>query len=145
MKLAALLIVTLLAGLQIYIRFSSSDPALWHIDLAKARPPELTPNPSPEVTALEGGAFVDLTPADPQATLARLAEIAAATPRTRLVAGSVAEGHITWETRSALWGFPDYTTAQITPQGLTLYARLRFGRGDMGVNAARLRAWNAAI
>jgi hypothetical protein len=29
--------------------------------------------------------------------------------------------------------------------GLTLYARLRFGREDMGVNAARLRAWLAAL
>ena len=141
MKSAALLILTILAGLQIYIRLAVAEPAEWHIDLATARPATLTPNPSPSLTIQEGGAFIDLTQADPQATLAKLAEIAAATPRTTIFAGSVAEGHITWVTRSLLWGFPDYTTAQITPQGLTLYARLRFGQGDMGVNAARLKDW----
>ncbi|NBZ86081.1 DUF1499 domain-containing protein [Stagnihabitans tardus] len=141
MKSAALLILTILAGLQIYIRLAVADPAEWHIDLATARPESLIPNPSPEITVQVDGAFVDLTPADPQATLARLAEIAAATPRTTVFAGSVAEGHVTWVTRSLLWGFPDYTTAQITPQGLTIYARLRFGRGDLGVNGARLKGW----
>jgi hypothetical protein len=47
-----------------------------------------------------------------RAALARLDEIALATPRTTRLAGSPDEGRITWITRSALWGFPDYTTAQ---------------------------------
>lgn len=141
MKSVALLILTILAGLQVYIRLSTVDPAEWHIDLVTARPASLVPFPSPEITVQEGAAFVDLTPADSQATLTKLAEIAASTPRTTIFAGSVTEGHITWQTCSLLWGFPDYTTAQITPQGLTLYARLRFGKGDMGVNAARLKDW----
>lgn len=145
MKSAALLILTIFAGLQVYIRLSTVDPAAWHIDLVTARPDALQPNPAAEVTSLEGGAFVDLAPADPQAALERLARIAAQTPRTTILAGSVAEGHVTWVTRSRLWGFPDYTTAQITPQGLTLYARLRFGRSDLGVNAARLKDWLGQI
>jgi hypothetical protein len=52
---------------------------------------------------------------------------------------------ITWVTRSAVLGFPDYTTAAARAEGsataLALHARLRFGRGDFGVNAARLRHW----
>ncbi len=81
----------------------------------------------------------------PADLLARLDAVALATPRTRRLAGSVEEGRITWETRSALWGFPDYTTAEVREDGLYLQARLRFGREDMGVNAARLRDWQERL
>jgi uncharacterized protein (DUF1499 family) len=78
--------------------------------------------------------------------LARLAAIAEATPRTRLLAGSVASGRITWITRSAVFGFPDYTTAGLAAgPKLCLHARLRFGRDDFGVNEARLRRWIDAL
>ena len=133
-----------LVGAQAYVRLSPSDPG-FHIDLVAARPAAMVPDPSRSVVTLSDGAFVDLETPDPAATLARLAEVAAATPRTRVFAGSVGEGHITWETRSLFWGFPDYTTAQITPAGVTLYARLRFGRGDLGVNGRRLEAWRTAL
>ena len=140
-KSAALLLLTLFLGLQLYIRLSVADPAEWHIDLAAHRPAGLQPDPSPALTVQQNGAFIDLAPQDPAAALAKLAEVAAATPRTQVFAGSVAEGHVTWVTRSLLWGFPDFTTAQITPEGLTIYARQRFGHGDLGVNAARLKDW----
>ena len=130
-----------LLGLMALVRLAPVDPAVWNV-----APPAAT-NPAQGVQPFTGGARADLTlpPDQARATLAALDRIATQTPRTRRLAGSVDEGRITWETRSALWGFPDYTTAQITPMGLTLYARLRFGREDMGVNAARLRAWLAAL
>jgi hypothetical protein len=81
----------------------------------------------------------------PSDLLARLDAVALATPRTTRLAGSVSEGRITWVTRSAVWGFPDYTTAEARADGLYLQARLRFGREDMGVNAARLRDWLARL
>jgi len=83
--------------------------------------------------------------ADASGMLARLDAIALATPRTRRLAGGVAEGSITWITRSALWGFPDYTTAEVQADGLYIFARIRFGGGDGGVNAARLREWQAQL
>jgi uncharacterized protein (DUF1499 family) len=77
--------------------------------------------------------------------LARLAGIAESSPRTIRIAGSPEEGRITWVSRSALWGFPDYITAEARTEGeqtrLDMLSRLRFGREDMGVNAARLRDW----
>ena len=99
--------------------------------------------PWDEVVAMEGGASLRLSAAmgAPDDLLARLDAIAMATPRTLRIAGSVAEGRITWETRSRVWGFPDYATAEARPDGLYLHARLRFGKSDMGVNAARLRTW----
>lgn len=136
-----------LLGLMALVRLAPTDPATWHIDLETDRPAvmpyTLMPPDTDVVRPLTGGAYADLfsTPEAASAMLEKLDAIAMATPRTTRLAGSVADGRITWETRSALWGFPDYTTAQITASGLTIYARLRFGREDMGVNAARLRSW----
>lgn len=131
--MAAWLILAALVAFAGYVRLAPSDPARWNVPPAAEGPPG-------EVVAAEGSASLRLE-GDGPALLARLDAIALATPRTVRLAGSVAEGRITWITRSALWGFPDYTTAEVTPDGLAIQGRLRFGSGDMGVNAARLRDW----
>ena len=136
MSLAPLL---LLAGLMAYVRLAPSDPAQWHIALDPAPAAIATPSPD-TVTPLKNGAYIDST-----VPLAAWDAAAMATPRTQRLAGSVADGRITYITRSLLWGFPDYTTAQTTPQGTRLYARQRFGGNDWGVNAARLRDWLARL
>ncbi len=75
--------------------------------------------------------------------------IALAAPRTRVLAGSVEEGMITYVTRSRVFGFPDYTTLHVTAdaQGsrATLYGRQRFGKLDFGVNSARIQGWLGAV
>ena len=134
------LLALLVIGFGAYVRLAPSDPARWHVSPTPAAQPDCT------VQQGEGDARATcLLPAAPSEALARLDAIAMATPRTTRLAGSPEEGRITWITRSALWGFPDYTTAEATPDAtgtrLTLHARLRFGRSDMGVNAARLRDW----
>ena len=141
MKIVFFLIVIAMAALVAYIRLAPSDPERWHIAL-NPRPADIA-TPSAQMVLLRGGAYIDLPNAG--GVLERLDALVMATPRTLLLAGSVAEGRITWITRSALWGFPDYTTAEVGPQGLTIYSRQRFGGGDMGVNAARLAGWIAAL
>ena len=138
MILGALALLVL--GFALYVRLAPSDPARWHVAPAAAATQDCT------VEQGEGdarAACLLMIPA-PE-VLARLDAIAMATPRTTRLAGSPEDGRITWITRSALWGFPDYTTAEAAPDGtgtrLTVHARLRFGRSDMGVNAARLRDW----
>jgi hypothetical protein len=116
-----------------FVRLAPSDPARWHVAPVADGPPG-------QVVAGEGWASLRLA-GDGAALLARLDAVALATPRTTRLAGSVEEGRITWITRSALWGFPDYTTAEAGAGGVALYARLRFGQSDLGVNAARLRDW----
>lgn len=138
MPLTVWMILLVGLGLMAYVRLAPLDPARWHVDVAAA-----FPQAGAEITVMTGGAVMVL-PGD-AAVLAALDRVAMATPRTVRVAGSVAEGRITWVTRSRLWGFPDYTTAQVGPQGVVVYARLRFGNGDMGVNAARLTAWRDAV
>ena len=132
-----------------YVRLAPTDPARWHMDLTGLAPAGLAAlPPGPEaVQPQQGGALAALAAGPEKAAglLAQLDAIAQDSPRTLRLAGSVEEGRITWQTRSALWGFPDYTTAQDVPQGVLLFARQRFGSEDLGVNAARLRDWLARL
>jgi uncharacterized protein (DUF1499 family) len=141
-----------LVGFAAYVRLAPSDPARWHSDPSAGWPAQaqtaMTPlgTTSKIVTTLNS-AIASVEAQGPDwAALKRLDEIALATPRTVRLAGSPEEGRITWVTRSALWGFPDYTTAQavthdVATSGVTIFARSRFGRSDLGVNAARLQDW----
>ena len=145
MKLIAGLVALGILGLVLWVRFAPSDPERWHVSPALYGWDQ--GGPWDEVVPLTGGASLRLSadrgaPAD---LLARLDAVAMATPRTIRLAGSVSDGLITWQTRSALWGFPDYTTAEVRADGLYIHARLRFGREDMGVNAARLTDWLARL
>ena len=126
--------VVLVLGLMIaYIRFAPSDIARWH--------------KTPDVSALGDtagpGSFLAVRRISAPAAevLTAVEQRALATPRTRLMAGSVAEGMITFRTRSLLWGFPDYTTVTVQGDLLVIYGRLRFGQSDMGVNKARVESW----
>lgn len=142
MKLLLLILVAAL-GLGFYIRRAPSDPQRWHIDLTRE-----VPDPGQGGVLLKGptSPVFDETP---EALLTRLDQIIRATPRTERLAGSLEDGHITYVTRSALWGFPDYTTVstESTDQGtaLLVLARLRFGRSDLGVNTARVQGWLAQL
>lgn len=64
-----------------------------------------------------------------------------AEPRTAKLGD--ADGQHIYVARSAFWGFPDYVTVDLRDaQGgarATVYSRLRFGKGDMGVNAKRIK------
>lgn len=130
--MALLLLVLIVAGGMVYVRLAPSDPARWHV-----APSGATSGGERRSVTLDGTM--------PQEALARLDAIALATPRTTRLAGSPEEGRITWITRSAVFGFPDYTTAAAHSEGtatvLDLHARQRFGRSDLGVNSARLDAW----
>ena len=128
---------TLVIGFAAYVRLAPSDPARWH------RLPEVT---GPGDTTTEGSfkAIRRIT-ATPEDVLETVRTKALSTPRTRLLEGSVDQGMMTFMTRSALWGFPDYTTVAIRDGQLLIYGRLRFGKGDMGVNKARVQDWLGAV
>lgn len=115
-------------GLAIWVRLAPSDPARWHI----------APKNASNRTFDSG--VIRTIPAGHE-TLARLDAIIRATPRTAHLAGSLDEGMLTYVTRSALWGFPDYTTITQRGDKLIIHARLRFGRSDSGVNKARVARW----
>lgn len=136
------LTVAVLAALAAFVRLAPVDPDRWHVDLvAFAR--DLGNDPAQELQVGTNSASIRIA-GDPDVLMARIArldEVARATARTQRIAGDPAQGWVTYETRSLIFGFPDYTTAQVTDGALVILARSRFGGRDWGVNAARLRDW----
>ncbi|MEL7097795.1 MAG: DUF1499 domain-containing protein [Pseudomonadota bacterium] len=114
-----------------YIRLAPHDVGRWHVPVTAEADRDFTAG---AVRVLPGDA----------AALGRVDAAARALPRTQVLAGTVDEGRITYVTRSALFGFPDYTTVELADGQLRLIARLRFGRSDLGVNGRRLEGLVAA-
>lgn len=127
--LGLLALVITLALLLAWIRLAPDDVARWHYLPAAVTDQDM-----------EGG-VMRVVPGD----LADLDRIIRAEPRTQVLAGSVAEGMVTYITRSRVFGFPDYTTVAERNGTLALHARLRYGKSDMGVNKARVARWLGAL
>jgi hypothetical protein len=126
------IILALVIALGAYIRLAPSKAEDWH------QPVDATASKD-----LEGGA-IRVVDAGPDA-LAKLHEVAMETPRTVVLAGSPAEGRVTYVTRTKVIGFPDYTTVEQEGETLKIFARLRFGKKDFGVNKARVDGWLGAL
>lgn len=113
-------------------RLIPTDPDRWHLPVRQTADADLA-----------GGA-VRVLP-DSEGLLARIDGLMTGLPRTDRLAGSVADGHITYITHSRVFGFPDYTTVQRVDGEIRMFARLRFGASDLGVNRARLERVLAAL
>jgi uncharacterized protein (DUF1499 family) len=109
-----------------YVRLAPSSTARWHVPISATADKE-TKGASIRVVPNKAGAFE------------KLENALNTMPRTTLLAGSQAQGHVTYTTRSKWIGFPDYTTLEQAGDTIKMFARLRFGGSDLGVNAARLR------
>lgn len=129
MRWIGLVLVLLVISALLWIRLAPDDVARWH------QLPEVVQDRD-----MEGG-VIRLVPGD----LAEFDRIMATEPRTHILAGSVDEGLVTYVTRSRVFGFPDYTTVAQRGEDLAIYARLRYGKSDMGVNKARVQRVLAAM
>ncbi|WP_224824592.1 DUF1499 domain-containing protein [Cognatishimia sp. MH4019] len=140
----SLVLLSIIIGLA-YIRLAPSNRDAWHTDAMQEQPQVghfvVRPDGGDLASPVYNESPVDL--------LTRFDAVALAEPRTSRLAGSPEEGRITYITRSRVIGFPDYTTVQATPveggTALVIHARLRFGRSDLGVNAARVTRWLDAL
>ena len=98
--LLALLLIACLAVLwDAYVRLAPSDLDQWNVAL-EDKPVGDYPGPNSFEVRRAAGPGV----------LGQLDAIALATPRTERLGGDLTAGPVTWITRSAVWGFPDYTT-----------------------------------
>lgn len=122
--ISTLVIFLILLGVA-YVRMTPMDADRWHV-----------PVPARTDQDYAGGA-VRVLDGDAK-TLARLDKALRALPRTRVLSGSVGAGRITYVTRSAVFGFPDATTIELSDGQIRMFARLRFGQSDLGVNRQRL-------
>lgn len=137
--IVAVAALVLLAGFALWVRLVPMDPAVWHADPETA---EGTGRPN------EYRVAVDVAGA-PEDVLARFEAVALAAPRTVRIAGGPAEGRATYVQRSALMGYPDAVSVKAEPSGggtrLHVWSRSRYGQSDLGVNAARVERWLAAM
>ncbi len=125
------LLAAIVAGLG-FIRLAPSDPLDWNTQ------PEFT-----EDKEFRGGVF-RVVRSGPDG-LERFHQIASSASRTSVLAGGPADGMATYITRTQVLGFPDYTTAAQDGDLLKVYARLRFGRSDLGANRERINTWLAEM
>jgi uncharacterized protein (DUF1499 family) len=139
----ALAIIAVL-GLLAAVRLAPSDPGVWHVDVAMVEKPA---RPNSWLMRDGGDGPAVILPLPPDQAMARLRAIALAWPRTEVLADDTTRA--TFVTRTAIMGWPDYTTVQVDPapggSAVTIFARARFGYSDMGVNRARVEAWVAAL
>ncbi len=150
--LAALGVVGLIGVGCAMIWMVGHDPARWHADPLVA---ERTGRPNDYLVAPEGMAAAPVDrvfePAagSPAALMDRLHAVATAEPRVSVVAGRPEDLFVTYVQRSAVFGFPDYVSVRAVPvgegAGLAIWSRSRFGYSDLGVNAARVERWLAAL
>ncbi len=136
MKTILLILVILIAAVMLYVRFVPTSAARWHTDPAAA------PSPGARGVLVKPGAPNNPLRSEDPKTVLEAAEAAIRTePRTKRIAGSPAEGMMTFTARSLVMGFPDYITVKATTEddgtGLWMHSRLRFGQNDIGVNAKR--------
>jgi hypothetical protein len=118
------LVLAVFAGL-VYVRVAPTDLVRWHKPIGNAE------------TADGEGWSARVIPATP-GLLSSLHQSMLVMPRTKMIAGSISDGRLTYISRSKLIGFPDYTTIERDDAQIKLYGRLRFGRSDLGVNGKRL-------
>src|SRR6056300_1932134 len=126
-------ILVLIIGGLAYIQLAPSEVTRWH-DM-----PDFDSDQD-----LAGGVMRVLDPVD-QAQFAKLVQVIQVSDRVTHLAGSVADGKITFIARTKWMGFPDYVTLQWGNNRLRVYSRLRFGQSDLGVNGRRLDTWISQV
>lgn len=130
----------LIAGV-VYVRLAPLDITRYH------QLPE--PKPAGDYATADGFVAVRGITASQIDIMAAINRVILQTPRTRRVAGDLGTAMITYETRSAVFGFPDYTTVSFLQAGqvenagplLVVHGRLRFGLEDLNTNKKRILGW----
>lgn len=103
----------------------------------------LTAKPGPDTEGTHpsiGGIKVVRPLSDlPEGAFDKMLAIAADTPRTERVGDSTDPA--AFVTRSKLFAFPDIAVIWVEDGKLNVQSHLVFGKGDMGVNAAKVSRW----
>ena len=105
------------------------------------------------IATQQKAAYPDIAPVILPMAPAKAFDLALATaramPRWRITAGDPAVGHIEASQASFWFGFVDDIVIRVAPDGsgsrIDIRSLSRQGKGDLGVNAARVRAYVAAL
>ncbi len=121
-----------------------------HLDLPSRDNAYLMCPADPLICNLKADEASPIFPVDPARLRDRWMEMAAAEPRVHLVSSEKDRQHLVYIQHSFFFRFPDIITVEFLPTGngrstLALLSRSRYGKGDLGVNAARVGAWIAKL
>jgi uncharacterized protein (DUF1499 family) len=121
-----------------------------HLDLPSRENVYLMCPADPLICNLKADEASPTFPVDPARLRDRWMEMAGAEPRVRLVDTEKDRLHLAYIQHSFFFRFPDIITVEFLPTGngrstLALLSRSRYGKGDFGVNAARVGAWIAKL
>ena len=146
MRVLALLLLVGSAIALLFARLAPSDPATWNIDPTD---PAIKPGPKGYLMRANGDAPSPVFDAAPGMLLETLEDIALMTPGTERLAGDPLRRQLTFLSRSAFLGLPDYTTVQAITVGartsLVIYARSRFLPTGKAAHKARVDNWLKAL
>lgn len=142
-----LLIILGVVAVGLFVRFAPVTPEDWHID------PMTVERPDAENFYLlrpeDGDGPAPVFDAPPETLASAFQALAGAMPRSSLIQGSAAEGHMTVMVRSQLMGFPDFVTVKVMAveggSTLAVFSRSKYGYSDLGVNKARVENWLAEL
>lgn len=166
-----LLVGLVIAGALLYLpwhyqRLGASVPPIDDITTDTANPPQFAAVLSaraaehansvvynPAIAKLQRDAYPDVkpltTPLPPAQAFQRALAAAEHMPGWRLVVSDPATGHIEASQSSFWFGFTDDIAIRVSADGtgsrIDVRSESRHGRGDFGVNAARVRAYLAAL
>jgi uncharacterized protein (DUF1499 family) len=136
------------------ISTDNDDPPAFVASLTERAAAKANPLQRPAETArLQGTAYPDIAPAAtalaPAAAHERALAAARAMPGWQVVAADAGAGRIEAKQSSAWMGFTDDVVIRVRAEGtgsrVDVRSVSRYGRGDRGVNAARVRAYLAAL
>ncbi len=144
--------VAVVGGLIGYVRYAGHDPAKWHVDPLTATSPS---SPNSYRIGPEHGAHGAVEAPDAVAPVWSVSvdelastfdSLVTADARVDVIAGSAADGHVTYVQRSKTMAYPDYISVRFIDLGdgtstLAAFSRARYGYSDLGVNKQRLERW----
>lgn len=140
-------LLILIVAAVLWVRIAPSNANEWHVD-----PETIEKGSRPNQYLMRDGQDTDSLIFDMPAgdLAAKFNDIALSKPNVVVLDGAASDLWVTYMQRTKLMAYPDYISVKITDEGdgksrLTLYSRSRFGRSDLGVNKARIKAWTAAL
>lgn len=148
------LITATATGVSIGVRRAAVEPEKWHVDPTTAAPTgnpnwyRLTPDSAPSDRDAQRDGSAPVFAVDAAKLAAAFDAVATGDDRVEVIAGSAADGFVTYMQRSFFFGFPDFVTVKFIDvdggSSLSIFSRAQFGKSDLNVNQKRVERWVAA-
>lgn len=126
----------------LYVRFSSVNIEKWHLDPLEVK--DVSLKSGFLYLPKDGDEISKVFNIPSEILIDKLTKVLAS--NSKLLTGDLTNEYATYVSRSLFFGFPDYSSIRVIDleddkSQLAIYARLRFGNSDFGVNKRRVLKW----